>query len=54
MSKTIKKDTNETLNGTTVLNTICLLKGSNIIRVHDVKEAKETIKIINLTKTNST
>ena len=54
ISKTIKKNTNETLNGTTVLNTICLLKGSNIIRVHDVKEAKETIKIINLTKTNST
>lgn len=34
------------LNGTTVLNTISLLKGANIIRVHDVKEAVETVKIV--------
>ncbi len=33
------------LNGTTVLNTIALLKGANILRVHDVKEAVEAIKI---------
>ncbi len=36
----------EALNGTTVLNTIALLKGANILRVHDVKEAVETIKIV--------
>ena len=36
---------NDTLNGTTSLNTLCLEKGANIIRVHDVKEAKEVIKI---------
>jgi len=36
----------EALNGTTVLNTIALNKGANILRVHDVKEAVETIKII--------
>ncbi|MFH1005384.1 MAG: dihydropteroate synthase [Bacteroidota bacterium] len=35
----------EALNGTTVINTIALLNGANILRVHDVKEAKEVIKI---------
>jgi dihydropteroate synthase len=35
----------EALNGTTVLNTIALLKGANILRVHDVKEAIEAIKL---------
>jgi dihydropteroate synthase len=33
------------LNGTTVLNTIALMKGANILRVHDVKEAVETVKL---------
>jgi dihydropteroate synthase len=36
----------EALNGTTVLNTITLLKGANILRVHDVKEALEAIKLV--------
>lgn len=36
----------EALNGTTVLNTVALLKGTNILRVHDVKEAFETVKLI--------
>jgi len=35
----------EALNGTTVLNTIALTKGANILRVHDVKEAVEAVKI---------
>lgn len=35
------------LNGTTVLNTILLLKGANILRVHDVVEAKEVALLIN-------
>ena len=35
----------EALNGTTVLNTTALLKGANILRVHDVKEAMECIKL---------
>ena len=34
------------LNGTTVLNTVSLLSGANIMRVHDVKEAVECVKII--------
>lgn len=38
------------LNGTTVLNTIATLKGAHILRVHDVKEAVEAIKIVQLTQ----
>ena len=38
----------EALNGTTVLNTIALQKGASILRVHDVREASETIKIAQL------
>jgi len=34
------------LNGTTIINTIALLNGANILRVHDVKEAKEAVKLI--------
>mgnify|MGYP006384691245 FL=1 len=36
----------EALNGTTALHTIALLKGAHILRVHDVKEAVESIKIV--------
>lgn len=36
----------EALNGTTVLNTIALLNGADILRVHDVKEAVECVKIV--------
>ena len=39
----------EALNGTTVLNTIALLKGAHILRVHDVKEAVETCKLVGKT-----
>lgn len=35
----------EALNGTTALNTVALTKGANILRVHDVKEAVEAVKI---------
>ena len=38
------------LNGTTVINTICILKGARFIRVHDVKECYEARKLINLVK----
>lgn len=40
----------EALNGTTVLNTILLGKGAHILRVHDVKEALEAVKLYNLSK----
>ena len=35
----------ESLNGTTALNMIALMKGASILRVHDVKEAVETVRI---------
>jgi dihydropteroate synthase len=37
----------EALNGTTIMNTIALLNGANILRVHDVKAAKEAITLVN-------
>ena len=40
---TLQNTANEALNGTTVLNTIALIQGAKILRVHDVKEAKEAI-----------
>ncbi|WP_418855658.1 dihydropteroate synthase [Prevotella sp.] len=39
----------EALNGTTVINTMSLLKGASILRVHDVKECVETVKIVKAT-----
>ena len=36
----------EALNGTSILNTIALMKGANILRVHDVKEAVEAVRIV--------
>ena len=45
--KTLGVDAEGALNGTTVLNTIGLMGGANILRVHDVKEAKEAITLIN-------
>jgi dihydropteroate synthase len=44
--KLLEISPDEALNGTSVLNTIALLKGADILRVHDVKEAKETIRIV--------
>ena len=44
--KTLQNSASEALNGTTALNTIALQKGANILRVHDVKEAIETIKLV--------
>ena len=41
--KTLKTTSDEALNGTSSVNTIALMKGANILRVHDVKEAKECI-----------
>lgn len=43
--KTLGISPDEALNGTTVLNTIALIKGANLLRVHDVKEAKEAIQL---------
>jgi dihydropteroate synthase len=38
----------DALNGTTVLNTIAIMKGANILRVHDVKEVVETVKLVKM------
>lgn len=46
--KSLDISVNEALNGTTVLNTLALQKGANIIRVHDVKEAVECVKLFKL------
>ena len=43
--KVLKTVPEESLNGTTVLNTIALVNGASILRVHDVKEAKEAIRL---------
>jgi dihydropteroate synthase len=43
--KTLGVTTAEALNGTTVLNTIALMKGASILRVHDIKEAKECVTL---------
>ena len=43
--KTLDINAEEALNGTTVLNTIAITKGASIIRVHDVKQAMECVKL---------
>ncbi|GAA0725187.1 dihydropteroate synthase [Aquimarina litoralis] len=45
--KTLNSTPSESLNGTTSLNTIALLKGASILRVHDVKEAMECVNLVN-------
>jgi dihydropteroate synthase len=43
--KTLNITPDEALNGTSVLNTVALMNGANILRVHDVKEAVEAVKL---------
>ena len=47
--KRLNISADEALNGTTVLNTLAVLNGATILRVHDVKEAVQTIKILKYT-----
>ncbi|RAJ92621.1 dihydropteroate synthase [Larkinella arboricola] len=44
--RTLNVQPEEALNGTTVLNTLALAKGADILRVHDVREAVEAIKLV--------
>ena len=44
--KLLETTATEALNGTTVLNTVSLMKGADILRVHDVKEAVQAIKLV--------
>jgi dihydropteroate synthase len=48
--KTLDIDTDEALNGTTVLNTIALMKGADILRVHDVREAVQAVRLTEMIK----
>lgn len=48
--KTLHSDAANALNGTTVLNTIALMNGAAILRVHDVKEAMEAVTLFNAYK----
>nr|WP_183575717.1 dihydropteroate synthase [Mucilaginibacter sp. X5P1] len=51
--KTLGITAAEALNGTTALNTIALTKGANILRVHDVKEAVEAVRIWEMCRQDS-
>jgi dihydropteroate synthase len=44
--RTLEISPEDSLNGTSVLNTIALIKGASILRVHDVKEAREVIALV--------
>ena len=46
ITKVLNNKSNDALNGTSILNTAALLKGASILRVHDVKEAVECIKLV--------
>lgn len=48
--KVLATDATKALNGTTVIHSLCLSKGASILRVHDVKEAAECVKLINFAK----
>ena len=51
--KVLESSPQEALNGTTALHTVALLKGANIIRAHDVKEAVECVKLVTALKENA-
>lgn len=46
ISRVLQTDASGALNGTTVLNTIALLKGASILRVHDVRDCVEAVRIV--------
>ena len=48
--RVLETDAKNSLNGTTAIHTLCLTKGASILRVHDVKEAVECVKLINFAK----
>tara|TARA_B100000945_G_scaffold316068_1_gene316292 strand:+ start:145 stop:945 length:801 start_codon:yes stop_codon:yes gene_type:complete len=53
ISQGLNIKTEDSLSGTVATNTICLMNGANIIRVHDIKSGTETIEIFKLVKRNS-
>lgn len=48
--RTLGSSPAEALNGTTVLNTLAIMNGADILRVHDVKQAVEAVKLVSLIK----
>jgi dihydropteroate synthase len=50
INRTLHVQPSRALNGTTVLNTVALMEGANILRVHDVKEAMEAVKLVKALK----
>jgi dihydropteroate synthase len=44
--KTLSIESKDALNATTIVNTVALLNGANILRVHDVKEASEIVQLL--------
>jgi dihydropteroate synthase len=53
ITKSLGINSGEALNGTTVLHTIGLLKGASILRVHDVREAMQAIKLVDMLAVNT-
>ncbi len=53
INKVLSISPKDALNGTTALNMVALMKGASILRVHDVKEARETVQLFQKLKANS-
>ncbi len=51
INKVLHTSPDQALNGTTVLHTLALLNGANLLRVHDVKEAREAVEIVDFYRT---
>ena len=51
INKVLNTSPGEALNGTTVLHTLALLNGANLLRTHDVKEAREAVEIVKFYRT---
>lgn len=51
INKLLNISSKDSVNGTSILNTIALKNGANILRVHDVKEAKEVVKVFEYLRT---
>ena len=51
--KLLKTNPEESLNGTSVINTLALMGGADILRVHDVREAVEAVRILDMVRSTS-
>ena len=54
INKVLQTKPDEALNGTTVVNTISLMNGADILRVHDVKEARQAIELMEFYRQHET